>query len=165
MWSCSGKPTIGFYSLFSVPARRGVPVRSAPGKHQADGICGGGEGLERRWRGRGAHVQRLCVWEQHRGGEGATEELMDELITHRRLLNDSLCLPSQICYTISLAKDITEAKKVLSSRLLHLESELQSCGALIWFSRRLSVRPGEREVSYVISAARRLRHHTPFISP
>lgn len=115
----------------SVPARRGVPVCSAPGKHQADGICGGRQGLERRWRGRGTHVQRLCVREQHRGREGATDGLMGEMLARRRLLNDSLCLPSQICYTISLAKDITEAKKVPSSHLLRFESELQNCGALI----------------------------------
>lgn len=117
--------------VVSVPARRGVPVRSAPGKHQADGICGGGQRLEQRWRGRGAHVQRLCVREQHRGREGATDDLMGEMLAHRLILNDFLCLPSQICYTISLAKDITEAKKVPSSHLLRFESELQNCGALI----------------------------------
>lgn len=161
MWSCSEKPTIGFYSLDSVPAWRGVPVRSAPGKHQADGICGGGQGLERRWRGRGAYFQRLCVREQHRGGEGATDELMGEVVVHRRILNDSLCLPSQICYTISLAKDITEAKKVPTSHLLRLESKLQNCGALIWFSRSLRVRRSERGVGYITSAARRLQHFIP----
>uniref|UniRef100_A0A674NNS9 Adaptor protein, phosphotyrosine interacting with PH domain and leucine zipper 2 n=1 Tax=Takifugu rubripes TaxID=31033 RepID=A0A674NNS9_TAKRU len=41
----------------------------------------------------------------------AAHELMREATAHGRILNCSLCLPSQICYTISLAKDITEAKK------------------------------------------------------
>lgn len=140
--SCTEEPTSGFSSLVSVPAGRGVPVRSAPGKHQADGICGGGQGLERRGRRRGAHVQRLCVREQHRGGKGAADERMCAPMVHRQILNLSLCLPPQICYTISLAKDITEAKKVPSSRLLRLESELQNCGALIWFSGSRTQRGG-----------------------
>lgn len=54
-----------FFAAFTVPAGRGVPVRRAPGKHPADGIRGGGQGVERRRRGRGAHLQRLCVREQH----------------------------------------------------------------------------------------------------
>lgn len=155
------KPTTGFYSLVSVPARRGVPVRSAPGKHQADGICGGGQGVEQRGRGRGAHVQRLCVREQHGGGEGAADERMCKLMVHRRTLNDSLRLPSQICYTISLAKDITEAKKVPSSRLLRLESELQNWGALIWFSRSQSQKTARGGVGSIISTARRLQLFIP----
>lgn len=73
---CAEEPTSGFSSLVPVPAGRGVPVRSAPGKHQADGIRGGGQGLERRGRGGGAHVQRLRVREQHGGGEGAAGEPM-----------------------------------------------------------------------------------------
>lgn len=54
------------------------------------------------------------------------------MLTEAQIFIDSLsfCLYSQICYTISLAKDITEAKKVSSSswkhrkHLLHLKSKL-----------------------------------------